>query len=722
MALISLSVSPAKGESLSVATVPWLAALVMLAQMPHYLYLPWWVSLAGATLVVLGVARWRHPDMRWLTLLTNGWSLTLAAAIAVVLIKAHYGYFIGRDPCVAFLFLLVSCKFAESRSIKDATLLICLSAFLLSTRYFYSQSLISGIVTVPAVLAIGGAFYVIRQKKPTSSLTEPLAITGKLLLQGLPIAALLFVIFPRLPGPLWSLPHDSAATTGLSDSMTLGSISELSQSGAVAFRVDFDTPVPNAQSLYWRGPVLSQFDGRTWSQNNLQSLSSQQSLNFLPKSDKRYLLNPDASATPPVTQYTVTLEPHQRHWLFALDVPASLPVNDAGTQARLSHDFQLLSATPVSDTLRYQQTSFLQDRYYDTQPPGRVDGQVSGQVSGPVSGKNQRTHQFARQLRQQYPDDTDLANAMLRWFAEEPYFYTLRPTLAGDNPVDEFLFDSLRGFCEHYAAAFTVVMRAAGIPARIVTGYQGGEMNGEYMIVRQSDAHAWAEVWIDNAWRRYDPTAAVAPSRVEAGIGAALPSDEPLPTLARFDTSWLRAAHLRWDSVNYQWQQWVVDFNTGKQQNLWRKLGFPNPSPLHVALVVIGAAALWSLLLLRGQWSWRPLRRRPPEDRLWERWLRHLQLSGLEKLSHEGPQDLGQRAAKVWPMHQNSILSITSALVTLRYSSPIPVARNRLVTTLKRDLNSLPSPKEWRQSTNHRDNNKATLTLSDLNGHYTDRV
>ncbi len=703
MAFITLSAAPAKGASLSIATVPWLAALVMLAQMPHYLYLPWWVSLSGATLVVAGVARWRHPDARLLSTLTNGWSLTIAAAVAAVLVKLQYGYFVGRDPCVAFLFLLVSFKFAESRSAKDATLLICLSSFLLSTRYFYSQSLISAVVTVPAVLAIGGAFFMVRRKRPTQSLLEPLRITTKLLIQGLPIAALLFLIFPRLPGPLWSLPHDSSATTGLSDTMTPGSISELSQSAAVAFRVDFETRVPDPQSLYWRGPVLSEFDGRTWSQSknpstaltqgqgNPQGQGSQQGqgdrqgqFDFLPRGDKRYLLGSEGTAnanTAQVTQYSVTLEPHRRHWLFALDAPASLPSNATGTKARLSRDFQLLSESPVSETLHYQQTSFLQDRYYDSQTPGLTERRVTN--------RNQRTQRFAQTLRQQYPDDAALAQAMLRWFAEKPFFYTLRPTLAGDNPVDEFLFDNQRGFCEHYAAAFALVMRAADIPTRIVTGYQGGEMNGDYMIVRQSDAHAWVEAWIDGAWRRYDPTAAVAPSRVEQGMAAALPGDEPVPTLARFDAGWMRAAHLRWDAVNYQWQRWVVDFNASKQQDFWRKLGLPNPSPLHIALVVIGAAALWSLFLLRGQWSWLRFHRQAPEDRLWQRWLQKLERAGLKKQPHEGPDDLGRRVAEQWPEQRDAIMSLTKALVTLRYSSPIPVARIRLLKVIDRELTSL---------------------------------
>src|SRR6185503_16870449 len=352
--------------------------------------------------------------------------------------------------------------------------------------------------------------------------------TGVMIAQGLPIALLLFVLFPRLAGPLWGLPKDAGVRTGLSNEMSPGMISELSLSDAVAFRVDFLGSIPAAHDRYWRGPVLSAFDGRTW-----------------PAMPTRLgnLVTPEGG---PVLSYVVSLEPSGHPWLFALGMPVSLPIlddpNGAGSGealalARLTREQQLVLRASVTQPVRYLQRSVLRHEF-------------------PVAS----------------PRDADYIRAVLQYFRDEGFVYTLAPPLYEHEPVDEFLFGERRGFCEHYASAFVVLLRAAGIPARVVTGYQGGEINprGGYMIVRQSDAHAWSEALVDGVWQRFDPTAAVAPSRIERGIAGALPDSEPLPRFARLSGGWLKNMQLALDALNHAWRRDVIGFNSARQRELWR--------------------------------------------------------------------------------------------------------------------------------------------------------
>ena len=524
----------------------WLAALVLFAQLPHLFHLPWWVSICGVLLVLLWIAIRRHPDVKVLALLRDSHALAFIALAGAVAVRMHYGYIMGRDPSVALLFLLTACKFAETRQPKDASLLVCLCGFLLLTQYFYSQTIIAGLVTVPAVIAIGGAFLSLAQSgentKPVA-LGPTLKTVCVLLMQGLPIAALLFVLFPRLPGPLWNLPSDANAVTGLSDSMSPGSIANLSQSHAVAFRVEFDDKIPAKENLYWRGPVLSEFDGRGWSLGQRTPMRQPETNSIAPENE---------------FNYTVTLPATQQNWLFAIDNPTSLPraapsadtnpeqPETAGFQhrilGRMTDAQQLLSPKPLTRGIRYRVSSSAQASY----APDRAAEVGLTQISG----RNSEAMEFAREQRATTGSNSEYVSSILGWFRSQPFHYTLQPPLLGDAPVDEFLFGSKRGFCEHYASAFTYLMRAVGIPSRVVTGYQGGEMNGDYMIVRQSDAHAWSEVWLNGSWQRVDPTATVSPSRIEQGISS-MPAGEPVPLLARASSSRIRDWQLRWDRVNH---------------------------------------------------------------------------------------------------------------------------------------------------------------------------
>jgi len=697
---------------LTPAQIASLGILLVAAQLPQALYLPPWVAALGVGLVALrfvllhrdrvrarrtairvagppqgansapsgGSAAWGgHTHI-------PAWALALIAIGVAFLIRKSFGYFVGRDPCVAFLFVLIGIKFLEVRTLRDGTLLVCLAIFLLITPFFYSQSLLAGAAALPAVLAVGAALDSLSHPQ-----TPPLSVRGvraawlrtaTMIAQGLPIAAALFLLFPRLASPLWGLPADHAAATGLSDTMSPGSISELSLSDAVAFRVDFDGTPPPPRLRYWRGPVLSIFNGREW-----RALS--------PRPGGRLL-----RGNAPGVRYTVTLEADDHPWLFALDFPSTLPQIDgeggvrggAGGLAGYSREQQLITRGPVTQPLRYTLSSLLVDTY-----PVASAGEV--QLNARMPPGNPRTRDFVRSMRERYPEDRRFVSAVLQWFRDEPFFYTLSPPLLEEGePVDMFLFDTRRGFCEHYASAFVVMLRDAGIPARVVTGYQGGEINprGGYMIVRQSDAHAWAEAVIDGQWQRFDPTAAVAPSRVERGLFGSVPAGDPVPLFAREDGSWLKSVQLAIDALNHQWRRNVIEFNRDRQRALWREWKIDQFAPWQMVAAVAGGVIAWGIAVLA--WFTARRKRRERALTLWEDACRRLARAGLPRQDHEGPLAFAERASRRWPQFEIAFRAIGESFATLRYGNVAgrDSERAALLATLQRAIEALPRASKLR--------------------------
>jgi transglutaminase-like putative cysteine protease len=657
--------------------VKWLGALLLAAQVPQAPHLPIWVAAAGLMLVGLRLLLLRRNPLRPEAPPARipSWALALFAVVTALALRQSYGYFVGRDPSVAFLYILVAIKFLETRTSRDGGLLVCLACFLTMTPFFYSQSLFAALAAVPAVVLVGATLDVLSTSDESKREVTPRAAirrSAMMMLQGLPIAIVLFVLFPRLAQPLWGLPSDQSARTGLSDSMRPGEISELSLSDAVAFRVEFDGAVPANRDRYWRGPVFSRFDGRTWSSSAAFGTTS----------------------VPPATgraiTYTVTMEPNGRRWLFALDLPASLPQTPGlqegtGIAALIAPDQQILTTKPVSETMLYVQRSVLRASY-----PARSRFEAS-QNLGTGQG-NARTIQFARELREANADPRAFIAAILRKFHDEEYVYTLTPPYYESNPVVQFMFDGRRGFCEHFASAFVLMLRAGGIPARIVTGYQGGNINprGGYMIVRQSDAHAWAEALIDGEWQRFDPTAAVSPSRIEIGLGGALPSSD-LPFLARLDVTWLGNVQLAWDAFNYDWRRNVVGFNRDRQRSLFRAWRLDEIAPWQTVLIVALIIFAWGALVV----GWLMWKRRHQERALvlWDDLNRRLASAGLPRQPYEGPLDFARRAAARWPQFAIAFSAIGESFAELRYGA-LDAGRERdaLVATLKRAIEVLPAP------------------------------
>ena len=670
---------PAPGDdTLSTGQVRWLGSLLLATQLPMLAFVPPWIAGLGVSLVGLRfmlIARAaRRPGTP--PEIVRSWVLGVLALVTAIAIREAMGYFVGRDPCVAFLFTLIGVKYLETRRARDGTLIVCLACLLIITPFFYSQSLLAAAAAIPAIVVLGGALHALARPPVLPPLAggwrTPVAVTLRMFAQGIPLAAMLFLLFPRISGPLWGVPADHAAKSGLSDRMAPGVISELSLSDAVAFRVDFDSPVPPPSLRYWRGPVLTDFDGREW------TLPAQRPLGSFARSDGR------------IAVYTVTLEPHWKFWLFALDLPSRLPQMNSETDAGgtradgdavLTRDQQLLARLPVTQPLRYEQTSTLRNAY-PAAPGPELDQEIRENLRLPSdkARTNPKTLKFAQELRSAHPADRAYIDAVLDWFHNESFYYTLVPPLLGANPVDGFLFDTRRGFCEHYASAFVVLLRAAGIPARVVTGYQGGTINpnGNYMIVRQSDAHAWAEALVDGQWRRFDPTAAVAPSRIQLGLGGSLPDSEPIPLLARLDNTFFISLQLSWDAINHDWRRNVIGFNFDRQRSLWREWKLSVLAPWQITAIVAAIATAWVGALL-GWLAWR----RGRQDRaraLWDSMCARLARAGLPRAAHEGPLAYAARAAARWPQFTKAFRVIGDSYAELRYG---PVAA-RTDTNLER--------------------------------------
>ncbi len=626
-------------ERLHPGQVGWLLLALTLVMLPHAERLPWWITLLSALL--LG---WR-AFITWHALrMPSKWLLFTIAGGAVGGIYLHYGRLLGRDSGVTLLVVMLALKLLEMVALRDAMILVFLCYFVVITNFLYSQSISMAaylllVVWVITATLIGFQF---RQQQP--GYRYQFRSAGVLLMQSLPLMLVLFVLFPRISGPLWSMPQDAlSGTTGLSDEMAPGSVSKLLSSDAIALRASFRSAIPRPNQLYWRGPVMWDFDGYTWKASRFASQAPH-----------------EVERLGAMIDYTVTVEPHSRRWLFALDLPAAAP-----EPTRLTSDFQLLNTGAVERRTRYNMISYPEWRDNRELSPGeRRRGLALPAASNP------RTTAMAAELRQKTTDDDAFINGVLSLFREQNFYYTTTPPLLGANPVDQFLFSTRAGFCEHYASAFTVLMRAGGIPARIVTGYQGGEINyvGAYLTVRQADAHAWAEVWLNGrGWTRVDPTASVSPSRVEAGVAAAVPQSELLPRQLRGEYEWLQRARMTWDSVTNSWNQVVLEYTQERQLQLMERLGVDDVSWQKLASLMFILATSVTLVVgvlmlyrLRG-------RRTDPLIKAYARFCDKLARHGVPRYPSEGPQDYAKRAGARLPDLQPQIEPLIARYIDLRY-------------------------------------------------------
>lgn len=613
-------------------------ALVLIVHMPH---LPWWLSVA--LVLTLGWRWWqRHQRVgrvpAWL-------KLPLLALLTLAVIVS-FGNIFGREPGTALAVGLLVLKLLETETARDVRVGVGFACFALMSALLIDQGLVATVVVALGLLPALATLRALEPAQTPTTLPRALAPGALLLAAAIPMALLAFLLVPRLSEPLWGAPTADEARTGLSDSMSPGNFTELLTDDRPAMRVSFDGPAPAADLRYFRAYVMWSYDGRSWRRA------------FVRRHEAISPAPIDAAAT---VDYSVSLEPTRERVLPALDVALAAP-----PQAQLLPDHEILADKPVNDALHYRVRSALR---YRLQPTLDERAQRLG-LQLPI-GFNPRTLALATQWRQRFgKNDPAIVQAALTLFHDGGFRYTLAPAPLGRDAVDDFLFSTHEGFCEHYSSAFTVLMRAAGIPARVVTGYQGGFWNrlGNYLLIRNSDAHAWSEVWLaGRGWVRVDPTGAVRPERVTLGASAAA-GDQ----LSWYRNDWLQGVRNHWDIVNRWWSQGVIGFDSLRQRGLLTPFGVRDVDTATLGILL----AIGSVLFVIAGLSW-ALFRRQPRDRLTvalRRLEKKLARAGVTRRTSEGPQHYFTRAARALPNRRDELLALMTTYLKLRYASDSPAA------------------------------------------------
>jgi transglutaminase-like putative cysteine protease len=579
-----------------------------------------------------------------------------ATALGLAILFLSYNDLSGRRAAVSLLTVMLALKMIECYRIRDARLVVCFSLFLCATQFLFAQGILmpfyGGAVVILALVALiqlqrlEAWAHAGKPPKVKASFWSELGFSFRLLALAIPIGLAFFILFPRLGSPLWGIPESTLdSKSGLSDSMSPGSIQSLFMDDSPAFRAEFSGPTPTAEQLYWRGPVFWRFDGDTWKGGF-------------------YGKNIEATDRPEPNEsswdYTVQLEPNERKWLFSLDYASTVPPH-----TRLTMDFQLIRRHPVIQLIQYRITS----------NPDFVD---TPELSGPLrlralflpENLNPRTRKLVKEWRRETPDDSEFVRRVLNHFNQEPYHYSLDAPQLGMHSVDEFLFDTRIGFCEHYASSFAVMMRMAGIPTRVVTGYQGGWYNelGNYLLVRQSDAHAWTEVWFpERGWSRVDPTAAVSPLRIQQGSLSVL--DYPRYFL---DYSWLRGLRNSVDVVQRRWNEIVIEYGASRQARLFAPLGLDHMSPATLVGVLIFAIAVFSAIVFPIVLRIKGPGHKDPIQQVWRKFLKRLEKVGFETLPSDGAIELAEAASIRLPADSGSIHRIAQLYTRIRYAPDPP--------------------------------------------------
>ena len=653
-------------------------ALLMVAQvavvLPHIAQLsPWIIGVClvcGYWRSMVYQGRWAYPP---------GWIKAVLVVAAVVGVAASGASAFSVEAASSLLIVAFALKLIEMKTRRDAYVVIFLSYFVIATEFLFSQSLMIALYEIMAAVLVTAAMIGLNQLRTNVRPGASLRLAGALLAQALPLTLVLFVFFPRV-APLWSVPVPSSATTGISDRVTPGDIADLSQSDEIAFRAVFSSTPPPPKDLYWRGVVYDRFDGATWSQGRpMPPLAVEQ---LVPESERGVGMS-----------YTLLQEPTFATFLFgvATAVPRS-------SKYELRQSYTIQSDTPLMSLLRYDVTSY----------PDFVRGQGLEPNSSAIQralelpeGTNPRARAWARRELARAGSVAAYVERVLDEIRSR-FIYTLKPPILGsEHSIDEFWFDTRAGFCAHFSGAFVYLMRAAGIPARMVGGYQGGEVNPltGHIVVRQYDAHAWTEIWQPGrGWQRSDPTFAVAPERIRSGLSAALSADD------RSSLSALTNARLNgldsynqllflFDSLEHRWNMWVVGYDTNAQLDYLTKLLGSRPSPTTIAIAVsvggalsLGFAALALFLRRPGA----------PKDLLTRSFLQFCAVvarRGVIREPWESPMAFVSRAANHCQLPKQQVAEVVAGMERLLYNHPAGKTQSRRERRqLSRRLRSL----RWR--------------------------
>ncbi len=621
------------------ASTRYMLAAFLLASLPHFFRVPPIITLLT---VLFGI--WRLVLARFGLATPKVYLRLVLVGAAVLVIFFAHSDLIGREAGLSMLLVMLALKLVETKTKRDTLLFLFMLYFLIVTNFLYTQSILVTVYLFATLWFVTSVVIGVNRQQQVFVFKPHARLAAILLMQATPLMVVMFLLFPRVPDPLWQLPkQQTTAVTGLSENMAPGDISQLIRSGKTAFRVKFIDTAPPVKKMYWRGPVLSVFDGRAWSVSKAL------------KQPARYERARDSIAS-----YSITLEPTHQKLLPALDVPVSWP-----DTAYLSREHVLYSRQRIKQRTRYTVSSALWSRSATLAKPLRRH-----YLKLPP-GFNPRTRRLAEKFSTAAVGNEKMVQDILSYFRRNEFVYTLKPPALGKDSVDDFLFNTRRGFCEHYASAFVVLMRMAGVPARVVTGYQGGIYNklGDYYIVRQSEAHAWAEVWIDGrGWQRVDPTGAIAPERIEYGIDAGLDRDPAWHRSLYDKDNYLSRLALYWDSVNNSWNQWILGYNNQSQTRLLATLGFSGSGWLLKALALALLVALLIGLLLLYYGYKNRLMHRDKGLQLYQAFCRKMAAANLPKHQWEGPRSY---AARIIPQRRqlaDTIERITELYILIRYA------------------------------------------------------
>jgi len=638
----------------------WILMSVVLVIAPQSLRMPIWVTAIAALcvtwriLIYLGKVDYPGRLMRVLAVIT----IVVLSLLQLGRVGA------GLDIAASLLALGFVLKLIEMREKRDIYVVISLSFIMTLVSFIYSQSVLTATYIFFSIIVVIGAMVSLNRSILFDDARGTINMTCKIALQAIPLTIVLFLVFPRI-APLWSVPMPSTSQqTGVSDEMSPGDISQLGRSSDLAFRVSFSSDQPPLhESLYWRGLVLDKFDGSTWTRSRSSAFVS----NYDPA-------NPDmswedaASATGIPSYYTVTLEPTQQPWLYGLHLSQPLT-----TGVYNSRKFELFNFSLVNQRISYDMRVF-PDYVTDLRLSDRVR-EVN--LALPEAGNN-KARLFARELRDSASTDREYINKVLANFSNDEFFYTLNPALLGNDRIDDFLFVSKEGFCEHYASTFAFLMRAVGLPTRVVVGYQGAEYNffENYMMVYQYNAHAWNEVWLEGeGWVRFDPTSAVSPERIIQGVEQALRDDPAFREESIFSgmsflgTDWFNNIRLRLDALEYEWNRRVVNYSEETQYEIFEKI-LGEVTERKILFLLVGLAALAVGFIALTVIKITPDKKHDQISKLYLAICKDLDRVGLCRNKGEGPTDFCQRVALARPDLAEEMQALTAMFVLLKYSEP----------------------------------------------------
>lgn len=623
-------------------SLPWTLAALTFAVLPHVPYLPAWIM---AIYLACAAGRWQIERKRMH--LPPTWARLILALCCFIGVLASYDSISGVGPGSALLAVMAALKLLETRQRRDQFVLLFISIFLVMSALLREQYLWSLPYLIVAVLLTMTAWLQM-STSPRANIGQAVRNSARLMLYATPLMLTMWIFFPRISNPFWAVPIDtSSGISGLSDQMSPGDLSSLSLSDAVAFRVKFDGIVPEPRDRYWRGLVLHRFNGRTWFGNEPISTGN---------------ANRQVEFYGAPVRYQITMEPTRQHWVYALDIVSEWSLN----KTIVGQQHQLARTRPIDQRVIYNAVSYPKFRLN----PALAAYSRRSNLRLPENGSNPRTSKLALQMRRQAGSDKTFIDDVMRKFHEEEYFYTLEPPPLGRDSVDEFLFETQRGFCEHYASAFAVMMRSAGIPARIVLGYQGGEVNpmGDYMIVRQSDAHAWTEVWLENdGWTRVDPTSAVAPERISVGMSDAMFSGVGASWGLMAPSEFFHQVSLTWDALNAAWNEWILGYGPENQNAFMEWLGMEDPDWRQMmltllALIAVIIMAISFLLIIR----YRP----PAKDKAAVLYRQFTKRARLAPNRGESPLAYATRLVDSNASLRDSASDVTARYLVARYGPP----------------------------------------------------